>query len=358
MVAGIVAGCYLFFATAFVVVALTVDGRRANPPRLPEPPPNEIVNGNPIETGLPSHFLSPTPTPEPDDGSFFRPAARTHFLMLGIDNIGVGLADAIMVGTFYRDTGEIKLMSVPRDTYVLLSDTRHAQIRSLGLNLPQQMRINELRAYGGSTWGSQFVMQELSDMLGVSFHYYIEVRLPAFRRIVNAIGGVHFNVPRRMYYFDPDDNPPLHIDLQPGPQLILGQQAEWLVRYRSTYPNGDLGRNQIQMQFMTALLQQALTREAIMSNPLELARIIIEDVNTNMTVMNAVRYLPYITSINTEGISTFTMPGEDGYRRGVGSVFIPDLDRLHDVTHEVFRARTDPQPEDDESEEDDPHDET
>jgi LCP family protein required for cell wall assembly len=229
-------------------------------------------------------------------------------------------------------------MSVPRDTHIVLTDARYAEIRALGLNPPQQMKLNELRAYGGGLWGSHLVVQELNDMLGVEINYFIEVRLPAFRRIVNTMGGVHFNVPRRMYYFDPEENPPLRIDLQPGPQLLNGQQAEWLVRYRTTLPNNDLGRNEIQMQFMTALLQQVLTRETILSNPFELARIIIEDVNTNMTLLNIARYIPYITSINTNAITTFTMPGEGGYRRGAGSVFIPDLERLHEVTREVFYA--------------------
>ncbi|MCL2605012.1 MAG: LCP family protein [Defluviitaleaceae bacterium] len=358
LVAGIVSACYLFFAAAFVVVALTVDGRRASNPQLPELPPPEIGNGGYTDTGPPSHFLEPLPPGEPDDGSFFRPPARTNFVLLGIDNIGAGLADAIMVGTFYRDSGEVRFMSVPRDTHIVLSDARHTQIRALGLNVPRQMKINELRAYGGGVWGAHLLIQELNDMLGIRLDYYIEVRLPAFRRIVNAIGGVHFNVPRRMYYFDPEENPPLRIDLQPGPQLLMGQEAEWLVRYRETLPNNDLGRNQIQMQFMTALLQQVMTREAIMSNPLELARVIIEDVNTNMTLLNAARYLPFITSINTEGISTFTMPGTDGWRSGAGSVFIPDLEKLHEVTREVFYAHIETEPEQEEDDDGDDNDET
>ena len=343
LVAGIVAGCYLFFAVAFVVVALTMDNRRAGTLPPPELPPE--INGGDYNGAyeIPTHFLPPLPPEEIDEGTLFRPAARTNFVMLGVDNIG--LADAIMVGTFYRDSGEIRLMSVPRDTYVLLSDTRHAQIRSLGLNIPQQMRINELRSYSGNTWGAQMVVQELNDMLGVELHYYIEVRLPAFKRIVNTIGGVYFTVPRRMYYVDPLDNPPLHIDLQPGYQRLDGQQAEWFVRYRETLPNNDLGRNEHQMQFMKALLQQVFTREALMANPLELARIVIEDVNTNMTLLNAVRYVPYITSINTEAIRTFTMPSELGYKSGVGSVIIPDLKLMHDVINEVFYANIETEPE-------------
>jgi LCP family protein required for cell wall assembly len=332
----IFAGIYLFFAAAAVVLALTVDARRGSDLRLPDPPPT-VGNGNNNERDLPSHFLTPPLFSGDDEPSTLRPAARTNFIILGIDNFS--LADVIMVGTFYRDSGDIRFMSVPRDLYITLSDIRHAQIRELGLNIPQQLKVNELRSYGGSAWGTQLIMQELSDMLGVQFHYHLEVRLPAFRRIVDAIDGVYFNVPYHLFYEDPFQD--LIIDVPAGFRRLDGALAEGLIRYRG-YDNADLGRINVQMQFMTAVLTQLMTREAIMNNPLELARIIIEDVNTNMTVMGLLRYLPYITSASTDRIKTFTMPGTDGYRRGAGSVFLPCPDRLFDVTWEVFYANIEP----------------
>jgi LCP family protein required for cell wall assembly len=348
LVAGIVAGGYLFFATAFVVVALTVDGRRAGNLELPNVPPGVSQNGENGLGELPSHFLPSLPT-DIDDGSLFRPPARTHFILIGLEDLAP-LADAIMVGTFYRDSGEIRLMSVPRDTHIVISDTRHAQIRELGLNIPHQMKLTELHSYAGRTWGPQLVMQEVGDMLGVTFHHYVVVQLPAFRRIVDAIGGVQFNVPRRMYYYDYCTG--FTIDLQPGMQPIDGVMAEQLVRFRG-YSNADLGRNAVQMDFMKALLQQTLTREAIMNDPLRMIRIIIEDVRTNFTIMDAVRFLPYITSTSADKVSTFTMPGTDGFRRGLGSVFLPDLERLHDVAFEVFYANTElPEPHEDDNEPD------
>ena len=51
-----------------------------------------------------------------------------------------------------------------------------------------------------------------------------------FRNIIDAIGGVEFDVPIRMFYNDPEQN--LHIDLQKGKQLLNGKKAEMLVRFR------------------------------------------------------------------------------------------------------------------------------
>jgi len=338
-VAGIVAGCYLFFATAFVVVALAVDGRRVEDLQFP-PASGEVGNGENADNPLPAHFLSPPTYVENDEATLFRPAARTNFVLLGLD-LG-RRADAVMVGTFYRDSGEVRLMSVPRDLYIVLTAARHGQIRDLGLNVPGQLKLTNLNAYGGSVWGPQLILQEMSDLFGVTFHYVVEVRLPAFRRIVDTIGGVYFTVPRRLFYEDPCQN--LVIDVPGGHRRLNGVQAEGVVRYRG-FANADLGRNRMQMDFMQALISQALTRENIMSNLVDYARIVIEDVNTNMTIPGMFRYLPYITATSADKITTFTMPGTDAYRRGVGSVFLPCLDTLHEVAWEVFFANIEPESE-------------
>jgi LCP family protein required for cell wall assembly len=347
MVAGLVAVCYLCVAAAFVVVALAMDNRRATRLQLGEAPP-EMTNGENGERNIPAHFLTPPPFSEPDEGTLFRPPMRTNFVMMGIDNFS--LADAIMVGTFYRDTGEIRLMSVPRDTYVRLSDSRHRQIMDLGLNIPQQMKLNEMRSWGTATWGPNLIMQELTDMFGVPFHFYVEVRLTAFRRIVDNIGGVYFNVPRRLYYIDPCQD--LVIDVPAGNRRLTGIQAEGLVRYRATYASGDLQRNQVQMEFMAALFSQLLTREAIMNNPLGLVETVITETRTNATIADALRFLPFISSASADKVTTFTMPGEDGYRRGAGSVFIPCPEKMHEVAWEVFFANIEI-PEEEEPEADD-----
>jgi anionic cell wall polymer biosynthesis LytR-Cps2A-Psr (LCP) family protein len=133
----------------------------------------------------------------------------------------------------------------------------------------------------------------------------------------------------------------LVIDVPAGHRRLNGALAEGLVRYRG-YAAGDLARNQVQMDFMKTLLNQVLTREAIMNDPWELIRVVIEDVSTNMTIPNMVRYVPYITSASADKVTSFTMPGTDGYRRGAGSVFIPCPDSMHEVAFEVFYANTEP----------------
>ena len=268
---------------------------------------------------------------EEDEGGFLRPPARTNFLFIGLDN--QLLTDALMVGTFYRDTGAIHLMSVPRDARVVFSADRLNEIRAEGIRMPQEVKINAIRAFGGRERGVELLKAQLTEMLGVEFHYYVEVQLDAFRRIVDAIGGVEMYIPRRFFYSDPDQN--LLIDIPAGLQMLDGAMAEGVVRFRS-FPTGDLARNEIQMEFMSQLIRQALTREAIMNEPLTLINIILNDVSSNIG-LEAIRYVPFIRYISAENVSTFTMPGHGAYINGV-SWFLPNASELPTVINQVFYA--------------------
>jgi anionic cell wall polymer biosynthesis LytR-Cps2A-Psr (LCP) family protein len=183
-------------------------------------------------------------------------------------------------------------------------------------------------------------MEQLGEMLGIGFDYYAEIELPAFPKIVDILGGVWIDVPYQLVYHDPDQD--LNINIQAGMQLLNGQQAEGLVRFRS-YPSGDLGRNAVQMEFIKQLLRQALTKEAVMRDPLGIINVVLSDVRHTVGA-DALRYLPYINDIKTENIRTYTMPGEGKYIGDV-SYFVADENRLADIIHEVFYSNTLPQPE-------------
>lgn len=276
---------------------------------------------------------------ENNDGGLLRPPQRTNFILIGTDhNL---LADAIMVGTFYRDSGNIHLMSLPRDTVARIPQEHLDYMRSQGLRPPHTLKINELRAYGGQTGGVRNMNRQIEHMLGVEFDYYIEVELDGFRRLVDAIGGVEMYIPRRLRYHDPTANPPTNIDVPAGLQLLDGQMAEGVVRYRR-WPMGDIQRNEMQMEFMTQLIRQTLTREALMNDPVELLRIALEETNTNVG-LSIIRYMPYVRNMNMDSVTTFEMPIRSlsmtiGDRPG----FIdPDRDLLPGVIRDVFFAEFD-----------------
>jgi anionic cell wall polymer biosynthesis LytR-Cps2A-Psr (LCP) family protein len=176
-------------------------------------------------------------------------------------------------------------------------------------------------------------MRQVEDMLGVSFHYYVEVQLPAFRNIVDAVGGVYFDVPRRLYYVDPDQD--LVIDVPAGYRRLNGTLAEGLIRYRE-YGNADLGRNAVQMEFMKQLIRQSMTKEAIMREPMTIINFVLKDIRHNVGV-DAIRYLPYVLEMKNNDIRSYTMPGNSQYIGGA-SYFVSDNKALADTVHDVFYA--------------------
>ena len=330
LIASAITAGSLFLATIGVVTLLVVDGRSSPPDFiLPTPAPVESEYSETEPDDMPALATNEDEI-ETDEGSFLRPPARTNFLLIGLDHNN--LTDALMVGCFYRDSGDIKLMSVPRDMYTRLPSHRLEQMRGEGLRPPYAMKINALRAFGGRN-GVYYLKHQLGEMLGVEFHYYIEVNLAAFRRIIDAIGYVYIDVPVRMFYNPPDQD--LIIDLQPGRQRLDGYAAEGLVRFRG-FRTGDLGRNETQMDFMSQLISQVLTREAIMNEPLTMINIVLNDVSSNIG-LDAIRYIPYIMNMSSERITTFTMPGQGAYVGGV-SWFLPNAERVPGVVNQVFYA--------------------
>ena len=332
LVAGAISSGALVLAVIGVITLLVVDGRSGPPPVImpsPTPAAAEYDEPDPYDLSAISHDED-VEDPQLDEGSLLRPPARTNFLIAGLDH--QNLADVLIVGCFYRDSGDIRMMSIPRDMYTRLPDHRLEQMRAEGLRPPAAMKINELRAFGGRN-GIYYVKQQLGEMLGVEFHYYVEMNLAAFRRIVDAVDGVYIDVPVPMYY-NPEDQD-LYINLSPGLQRLDGYAAEGLVRFRG-FPTGDLGRNQTHMEFMTQIISQVLTRDAIMNDPLAMVSIVLNDVRSNVG-LDAMRYIPYIGNISSDSITTFVMPGRGAYVNRV-SWFLPDAQRVPDVINQIFYA--------------------
>jgi hypothetical protein len=140
------------------------------------------------------------------------------------------------------------------------------------------------------------------------------------------------DVPNAMYY---DNEHGFIIDIKPGMQHFDGERAEALVRFRR-YPTGDIARNAVQMEFMKQLMRQALTREALMHDPMAVINFVLRDIRHNVGA-DAIRYLPYIAQVKSENITTYAMPGSSPDINGV-SYFLADETKLPATIQEVFFA--------------------
>lgn len=187
------------------------------------------------------------------------------FVILGMDD-GNGNSDTIMVATFDDQNYTLDVVNIPRDTLVNVSwPTKKA---------------NSLYANGGM----DRVIEGLTALLGFKVDFYVKVKLDAFSTLVDAIGGVNFDVPRAMNYEDSAQD--LYIHLKAGLQLLDGPHALQLVRAREkVWATGDIGRIGMQQAFLKAAAEQILEKKASIKIS-ALIDIFMNDVETNITTLN------------------------------------------------------------------------
>lgn len=146
-----------------------------------------------------------------------------------------------------------------------------------------------------------------------------------------------------------DTSQDLHIHLKAGEQLLDGDKAEQLVRFRhnndgTTYPeeygDNDLGRMKTQREFMMAVLKQTAKVENIFKLG-EILDVAEQNVTTNINFDVAKDYIPYIVEFNTENLFTATLPGTTppwDETNGV-SIFVADENETEKMIQELFYDR-------------------
>lgn len=222
------------------------------------------------------------------------------FLLMGVDakdvkNSKGTRSDTMMLVKVDFETGKINLLSLPRDTRVLVKG--------------REDKINHAHAYGGA----ELSVRTVRDFLNVDLDYYVKVDYKAVMSIVDAIGGVVIDVPRNMTYHDPTANPPLNINLKKGVQELNGQQAHDFLRWRKnnalTSGYGDIGRIESQQMFVKELVKQTLKPKNIFKLP-QLIETYYDYVETNVPLSVILKGAVSANKIDTENMDTVTVPGE------------------------------------------------
>ncbi|MCD8159254.1 MAG: LCP family protein [Clostridiales bacterium] len=242
-------------------------------------------------------------------------AGDTNLVVLGTDEEGTR-TDTIMVLNYNSRTGKLTLISVPRDSYIEVSQSDFDAMQS---EYPEpgssKMKINHIYHYAPEGEKEEFSAKYVGKLLGLNIDYYALVDFDAFTYLIDSIGGIEYDVPMDMYYYDPEFD--FLIDLKAGVQTLNGEQAEQLVRFRKGYSNQDLGRVSTQQSFVKELISELAKKENILSNPTAYIKTAIEYVKTNVGITDAVKYFGVLTSLDTENIASFTVPGTSASIDGV-----------------------------------------
>lgn len=248
------------------------------------------------------------------------------FLLMGVDAKDVKKSkgtrtDTMMLIRVNFDTGEINLLSIPRDTRVAVRG--------------KQDKINHAHAYGGV----ELTMKTVRDFLNLDIDYYVKVDYKIVMEVVDAIGGVTIEVPRNMKYDDPYADPPLHINIPKGVQTLDGKMAHDFLRWRKNndgtgYPDGDVGRIKAQQMFMKELIKQTLQLKNITKLP-KLINTYFDYVETNIPKSAILKAAMSAKKISPEKMVTNIIPGEPKRIKG-GDYWIYNPEETEALVHEMF----------------------
>lgn len=239
-----------------------------------------------------------------------------------------GMSDTIIVCSYDPKTQEASMLSIPRDTFI--GDSKR--------NATTSDKINAL--YNGGKKPEKTI-EAVNELTGLNIQNYILIDTKALVELVNAIGGVEFDVPINMKYDDYSQD--LHVDLKAGMQKLNGDQVEQLVRFRhnsngSTYSYEygieDFGRMRTQREVLVAIAKQTIQLKNVkqIGNIIDIAE---KYVQTNMDFKLLKDYIPYAVNMNADNIKSAQLPGQSQYINGI-SFFLADEDEIENVVEELF----------------------
>ena len=216
------------------------------------------------------------------------------FLLVGTDKDD-GNTDTIMVVSYDTVNQAVNIMSIPRDTMI-----------------NESWDIKKINSVYSRTGGSiDALSNRVRKLVGFKPDFYVKVDLGMFVQLVDLIGGVEFDVPQDMNYDDPYQD--LHIHLKKGVQVLDGDKAMQLVRFRR-YAEGDIKRVEVQQNFMKALIKECLSLKhwGKIKAYIELA---LDNVQTDLEFGSVVWFAANVMGLNDapmlnmDNVYTCTIPG-------------------------------------------------
>jgi LCP family protein required for cell wall assembly len=175
-------------------------------------------------------------------------------------------SDTMILLHIPRGGGKAILVSLPRDSYVLIPKHKDATGHVVQAS---HNKLNTAYAFGGP----KLTVATVEKNTGVRIDHYVEVNFLGFVKMVDALGGVTVCTPTAIH--DPVRPLPTGgyggsgLELPKGKSKLNGVRALEYVRAREFDPSADLGRIQRQQKFMGAMVQRAKST-GVLLNPVRL----------------------------------------------------------------------------------------
>lgn len=257
-----------------------------------------------------------------------------NIALFGVDSrkgkLGKGQrTDTIMIASINQDTGDIKLCSVYRDSYLNLGNDSYN-------------KANSAYAQGGA----EQALNMLNWNLDLNIKEYMTVGFDALIETIDALGGIqidvaeneidHLNNYQRSMFVEKEGdalNENITRVTSPGLQTLNGLQATAYCRIR--YVGDDYGRTERQRKVLMACMEKA--KQSSPAKLVEILNSVVENVQTNLDLSEMASILSDVA--NYQIVDQDGMPFADLRGSGTigkkGSCIVPlsleeNVTRLHE----------------------------
>ncbi|WP_432357413.1 LCP family protein [Sporosarcina sp. UB5] len=220
-------------------------------------------------------------------------------LLIGVDDSdarmqGNSRSDALIVATFNPEEKSVKMLSIPRDSYVYIPKVGYKD------------RINHAHAFGGT----HAAIETVEEMLDIPIDYYVKMNFNAFIEVVDALGGIVVDVPYNR--LEKDENDKNTIQLKKGLQELDGRHALALARTRMA--DSDIERGKRQQMIMQAIIKEMVSVKSITKYG-DVIEAVGDNMKTDMTFNEMTSFWEYAKG-GMPQIDTINLKGYDDWSKG------------------------------------------
>ncbi|WP_226036347.1 LCP family protein [Aquibacillus saliphilus] len=219
-------------------------------------------------------------------------------LFVGVDqsekraknNESNGLSDALIVATLNKEEKSVKMLSIPRDSYVYIPEVGY------------KSKINHAHSYGGVTAS----IETVESLLEIPIDYYVKLNFESFIDVVNALDGIEVEVPYELSEQNSEDVANA-IHLMPGEQMLNGEEALALARTRKQ--DNDIERGKRQQEIIKAIVKRSVSINSILKID-DVMEAVGNNMTTNMTFNQIKSFVSYGSSGGLD-METLNLKGHD-----------------------------------------------
>lgn len=204
-------------------------------------------------------------------------------------------SDSLMLATLNNADKSVKLLSIPRDSYVY--------IPSFGYE-------DKITHAHTDVTGVKSSIETVEKMLNIPVDYYFELNFDSFIQIVDALDGIEVDVPYDLDEIDENDKKTIH--LKKGVQTLNGSEALALARTRH-YDN-DFKRGERQQMILKAIVEKATSVSSFTKYD-SLLTAIGDNMTTDMSFSEMKSLFSYLSSGMPE-IDSVKLEGYDDMSTG------------------------------------------